>query len=495
MPWQTRRAVRYTAVMRARLSLLLLALCLWAPAARAAPPPSATFPFPPVRARAAVVMDATTEAVLGAVNPHLRLPMASTTKIMTAIVALLHGKLTDRITVPAAAFNFEADATVMGLHPGEVVTLNDLLYGLMLPSGADAANTIAIHYGGSEAGFVAMMNREAALLGLHDTHYANAHGLPAPDHYSSAYDLAVLGRYAATFPALMRITATRTYRWNGHILTNVNHVLFWYPGVDGIKPGFTYAAGLCQVLDAHRDGRHVIVAILNTPDLVIDARNLLNFGLQDFTWIQSKLTGDSPSLVQHGIDRAGPYEYFPATGHYLRGPFLAAYLANGGADTMGFPRTEQLLVGSSQVQYFQNGELELPRGWKRAHRVPLGLVPLPATATPTPAATPTPTPAPRTTPTPQPLGVAIVFAGFLRSHRTELGEPVAMVEHLRGYRVQIFQYAALAYTFQGRHTYLLPLGDRLLAAQHLLPAHPGNRYPPDFAPASLLHAIGWTVEG
>lgn len=392
--------------MLSRLSLFLCGLLVLSSPALARSAPSVasqarSFPVPPIRARAGLVMDASTGAVLGGKNPHLRLPMASTTKIMTALLALQLGHLSDRITVPSSAFDFEWDATVMGLHPGQVVTLRDLLYGLMLPSGADAANTIAIHYAGSEARFADMMNHEAGVLGMRDTHYVNPHGLTAPNHYSSAYDLALLGRYVSSLPDLMKIARTRTYQWNGHVLTNINHVLFWYPGVDGIKPGYTDDAGICQVLDAQRGGRHVIVTLLNTPDLVIDARNLLDYGLRDFTWVQSSLPADRPSLTLAGVDGAGPYVYFAGSGHYVRGKLWSGYLANGGLAYLGFPRTEALNVQRLQVQYFQNGALALNPSSGQVSRLALGLTPLPSpTRIPTPILTATPVPSPTAQATP-----------------------------------------------------------------------------------------------
>ena len=489
-------------------------------------------------------MDATNGAVLASKNPHLRLPMASTTKIMTALLALKLGHLSDRITVPKAAFDYERDATVMGLHPGQVVTLRDLLYGLMLPSGADAANTIAIHYGGSEARFVALMNQEAARLGLTDTHFVNATGLTAANHYTSAYDLAVLAQYVSYLPDLMKITATRSYSWNGHVLQNINHALFWYRGVDGIKPGYTDDAGICQVLDAQRNGRHVVVALLRTPDLVVDARNLLNFGLLDFTWEQSDVSGDTPTLRLTGADGSGPYSYFVGSGHYVRGKLWTGYLASGGFATLGFPRTEALSEGSVQVQYFENGALSLDGTTGRVSRLALGLTPLPTpTATPSPSptptatatATPTPTrsegtitpggrenlpdvatrtpapkphatttpppppgvlPNPTPTPTPQPApSTAKVFAAFQRTHSSLLGRAASRPSWRHGYEVQIFAYGALLYEPKARTIDLLPLGDRTLGARGYLADHPGDAYPAGFAPVPILKAIGWPPFG
>jgi len=525
--------------MLSRLSLAICAILLLSSSALARSTQTEagqarSFPVPPIRARAGIVLDAGTGAVLAAKNPHLQLPMASTTKIMTALLAVRLGHLSDRITVPKSAFNFESDATVMGLHPGQVVTLRELLYGLLLPSGADAANTIAIHYGGSETHFVALMNQEAGQLGMRDTHYANAHGLTAKNHYSSAYDLAILGQYVSTLPDLMKIVATRSHQWNGHVLTNLNRVLFWYPGVDGIKPGYTDDAGICQVLDAQRGGRHVVVVVLNTPDLDIDARNLLNFGLRDFSWVQSSLPADGPALTLDGADGSGPYVYFPGSGHYVRGKLWTGYLANGGFLALGFPRTEPLWEGRGQVQYFQSGALAMSPSTGRVARLALGLTPLPvqsptptptrsvSTATPTPTRTPlegtvpvtTPKVAPKATPKPTktlppppgilqtptpapvaPPSTAQVFLAFQRAHRAWLGNPVSNLSVRHGYPVQIFTYGALVYEPKKKGTYLLPLGDRLLGARHYLPAHPGNVYPGSFAPLTILKAIGWSPYG
>jgi D-alanyl-D-alanine carboxypeptidase len=480
-------------------------------AAASAPGPSLAqqahhFPAPPVRARAAVVLDAKTGKMLMSVNPHLHLAIASTTKVMTAVLALQMGNLSDRITVPKSAFNYEWDATVMGLKAGEVVTLKDLLYGLMLPSGADAANTIAIHYGGSESKFVALMNQKAAALNMRDTHYLTAHGLDTPGQYSSAYDLALLGRYAATFPALLAIASTRTYTWNGHVLQNLNHVVNWYPGADGIKPGFTDAAGLCQLLDARHGGKHVVAAILNTPDMVIDARNLLNFGLSDFTWHQTSLTGDGPGLTM----TAGPSAYyFPASGHYVKGKFWGAFRNDGQLQALGFPRTEPLKVGTAWVQYFQNGALSESASGK-VTRLPIGLTPVP---TPAPVSSPpggqiprrsasprpkplnptSPTPEPTASPTatPVPLQPDKVFSGFLHKHPNMVGSPVSGAIKSNGYRLQTFRYGVLAYDPAHKTVWVLPLEDRILSSLGYLPEHPGNVYPSGFAPASVLKAIGW----
>lgn len=469
-------------------------------------------------------MDVTDGTVLTGKNVHVHLPIASTTKIMTALIALQLGRLSDRITVPKSAFDYEQDATAMGLHAGDVATLRELLYGLLLPSGADAANAIAIHYAGSESRFVSRMNAEAKQLGMRDTHYVNAHGLTAKNAHSSVYDLAILAQYMTYLPDFMKITSTRSYVWHGHVLKNLNHVLFWYPGVDGIKPGYTDEAGLCQVLDAQRNGRQIVAVLLNTPDLVIDARNLLNFGLRDFSWIRSPLTRDSPSLALQGVDQRGTYRYFVGSGHYVRGEFWDAYQKNGGYKILGYPRTEPLVGGQTRVQFFQNGALSVNLSTHIVSRLPLGLTPLPTAHTVPPFATTTPTPRPSegslhlpplatpsstSTPirktgsskslTPTPLPTAIppkqatdkVFLGFQHAHVRSLGLPVAKAYRKHRYAVQIFTYGALVYDPQKHTVSMLPLGDGVLRAKHFLPEHPGNTYPEGFASPSVLKAISW----
>jgi D-alanyl-D-alanine carboxypeptidase len=539
-------------MLLSRLSLASACVILFASPALARSTVSAagqarSFPGPPLEASASVVMDATNGTVLYARNPHVRRPIASVTKIMTALLALQMGSLTDRIRVPKSAFNYEWDATVMGLKAGEVVTLKDLLYGLLLPSGADAANTIAIHYAGSESRFVQLMNHEAQLLNMHDTHYNDTHGLVAKNNYSSAYDQAILAQYVSYYPVLMAVAGTRYYQWNGRTLTNINHVLFWYPGVDGIKPGFTDEAGICQVLDVRRDGRHIVVSILNTPNLVTDARNLLDFGLQDFSWIQSPMPGETPAITQSGANANGSWTYYPGSGHYVQGRFRTAFASNGGLAAFGFPRTEQLTEGRYRVQYFQNGALSLDSSTGRIARVALGasVTPPPAkpppkppaatptrtpgpppegtlaphlrraaahviaTATPTPTSKPratstptsTPKPTPRKpTPTPKPTprpttpagpGTAKVFTGLHGTHARFLGSPTGKPYWVGSYMIQVFDYGALVYDLRSHAVWQLPLGDHVLSARSYLAVHPGNVYPSGFAPASVLKAINW----
>jgi len=243
--------------------------------------------WPPLpSAESAVIIDGESGAVLYAKSSHTRLAQASTTKIMTAILALENGRLDDKITVSIDSNKLynETESTVMGLMPGQTVTLETLLYGLMLSSGNDAAIEIAKHVAGSEARFVEMMNAKAQALGLRDTQFKNPHGLDASGHYSSAYDLATLARYGYQNPKFYEIANTRHWVGDSFDLWNLNKLLAAYPGADGVKPGFTDNAGKCLVGSAVRDNHRVFVTVLRSDDTTQDSKWLLDYAFDSFRW-------------------------------------------------------------------------------------------------------------------------------------------------------------------------------------------------------------------
>ncbi len=312
-------------------------------------------PPPVVWAQAAFVMDETTGAVLFAKNPYQELPMASTTKLMTAVVAITHGNLDQTITINADAAN--TFCTCVGLKVGEKYTLRELLIGMLLISGNDAAEAIADGVAGNVQTFVGWMNQTAAAMGLAHTHYTNPHGLDDNGHYSCARDMAVLGRYALSNPFLQQTLSTRyatlpaTATHAKHDLINQHQPLWWYPGADGGKPGWTPAAQFVDILSAVRDGHRIIATLLHGEnDWVTDIRDLLNWGFDDFTWVSPlqylqhnyipfapayyNFTWDVPSrtLTVNG------QEYFPYTGYILSGAFLTYFNAKGGLGAFGFPR-------------------------------------------------------------------------------------------------------------------------------------------------------------
>lgn len=242
--------------------------------------------LPEISARAAIVIDGVTGQVLWGRNIHQRLPQASTTKMMTGIVALEHGKLSDMVIVSKRSADIAGSSIY--LEPGEKLTFEQLLHGVLLNSGNDASNAVAEYVSGSTERFVDLMNAKAKELGLQNTRYSNPHGLPDDHHYSSAYDLAMAARYALANPEFARIAATKTYEAPGNgrierrVLVNHNKLLRYFPGAWGGKTGYTSVAGRCFVGSAKRDGRYVIEAILDAPKMWEDAEALLNHGLDDF---------------------------------------------------------------------------------------------------------------------------------------------------------------------------------------------------------------------
>jgi len=233
---------------------------------------------PSVAARAAAVLDVSSGQILYGKSATARVPMASTTKIMTALIALESGNLSQVVNVTVDSRKC-VDCSLMGLRPGERLTLLDLLYGMLLPSGNDAAQQIAITIGGSEQAFVGLMNARAQQLGLIDTHYANPHGLDAPGHYTSAVDLARLTRVALTDPTFAKIVQTSAKTVKGARTYNLKNTNKLLPRNDvfGVKTGNTDAAGRCTVVLFRRGGRDVIVVVLGSQDRDGVALQLANY--------------------------------------------------------------------------------------------------------------------------------------------------------------------------------------------------------------------------
>nr|NNM90767.1 D-alanyl-D-alanine carboxypeptidase [Bacilli bacterium] len=222
-----------------------------------------------VKATSAVLMDETTGQILYAKNPLTRLYPASITKIMTAMIALEKGNLQDRIrTSNLAASQIPSKVYLI---PGETHTLQQMLYGLMLVSGNDAAVAIAQHYGRTVAGFATMMNQKAKQLGAVHTHFVNPNGLQNPNHYSCAYDMALIGRAAMQNPILRKIVDTKYYAWHGikwnSNLVNLNDLLWTYPGVNGVKTGWTDQAMQTIVFTAKKGNLSLLGVIMHDNGL------------------------------------------------------------------------------------------------------------------------------------------------------------------------------------------------------------------------------------
>ena len=281
----------------ARLSALAATLGLALAALTAAAPADAATNYPGgVLAKGAALEDASTGTMLWSRKLTTERPMASITKVMTALLVLQAGDLSQRIKVPTAVVGYvkKYDASNAGLHPGDWLTARELLEGLLLPSGADAAYTLAKAYGPRLAPFIAKMNKEAAALGMTHTHFANFDGLPYPtEHttYSTPADLIKLGVAAMKYGAFRSIVDQRSYQLAGNARhhayrwQNTNMLLKSYSGAIGIKTGNTLAAGYCLLFAAQRGGVLLIGVVLHSSGTVdtaafSDAARILNWGFR-----------------------------------------------------------------------------------------------------------------------------------------------------------------------------------------------------------------------
>jgi D-alanyl-D-alanine carboxypeptidase len=245
-----------------------------------APPPDTT------AVHIAIVDDDSGELMYGE-QPFTEVPQASTTKIATTIVALEREPDLSRrikVTVSASAMVARDGSSTMGIEPGRSVSLDTLLHGMMLPSGNDAAEQVAVALADSREQYVDWMNQEALALGLRDTHFVNPSGMDAAGHYSSAYDMAMLARYAMHNATFRSLAAATSYAGDGYPMSNLNRLLASYPGTDGVKIGFTDAAQKTIVASAVRDGHRVYISLMRSQDLVGDCTALFNWVWKSFSW-------------------------------------------------------------------------------------------------------------------------------------------------------------------------------------------------------------------
>lgn len=239
-----------------------------------------------VSAKAACLMERDSKRVLYQKNAQMKLPMASTTKVMTALLAVENCDLNQTLTVPPEASGIEGSS--IWLSPGEKLTVEELLYGLMLSSGNDAAMTLALHMGGSVEGFAAMMNDKAKALGANDTNFVTPNGLHDENHYTTAYDLALISAYAMSNGDFQRIvgTKTKTIPWEAgqwdRSLKNKNKILWQYEGGNGVKTGYTSNAGKCLVSAANREDMQLIGVVLNCGDMFPESQRMLDYGFDHY---------------------------------------------------------------------------------------------------------------------------------------------------------------------------------------------------------------------
>lgn len=239
-----------------------------------------------IGASGGVLMDVETGRVLASKNAHTRLPMASTTKIMTALLAIENSDISAIVKVPQQAYGVEGSS--MYLNAGEKISMEDLIYGLMLTSGNDAAITIANYIGGSVENFADMMNKRAVELGCTNTNFVTPNGLHDENHYTSAYDLALISACAMKNETFSKIVGTQYYTTKtGDVtrsLKNKNKILWNYEGGNGIKTGFTKAAGRCLAFSAEQGGHTLVGVVLNAPDMWNAADTMLDYGFSEYTW-------------------------------------------------------------------------------------------------------------------------------------------------------------------------------------------------------------------
>ena len=262
---------------------------------------------PQVSAQAAALMVLGSGELLYEKNAHTRRSMASTTKIMTALLALEAQTPQRELTVTDAMLRVEG--TAMGLAAGDSVTLSGLAYGMLLSSGNDAANCVAFALGGDLPGFAAMMNRRAAQIGMKNSNFVTPSGLDAPEHYSTAYDMALLGCAALENVQFAKICASQSARVRFgnppqlYTLYNHNRLLRSYAGSVGIKTGFTKKSGRCLVSAAERDGVTLVAVTLNAPNDWEDHRKLLDYGFARIQRIAPENALDGLRLPIAGSDK------------------------------------------------------------------------------------------------------------------------------------------------------------------------------------------------
>ncbi len=234
-----------------------------------------------VSAKSAILYEPETKTVLFEKDSETPRPMASTTKIMTALVTLEHADLSEKVTVPRTVVGTEG--TSMYLEENERLSVSDLLYGLLLRSGNDAAATLAYHIGKGDIGrFTDMMNHTAKEIGMKNSCFKNPSGLPEDGHFSTAYDMALLTAYALDNPRFAGIVATKEKTVAGRALSNHNKMLRLYDGANGVKTGFTKEAGRCLVSSAERNGMTLVAVTLAAPDDWDDHTRMLDYGFNNF---------------------------------------------------------------------------------------------------------------------------------------------------------------------------------------------------------------------
>ena len=346
---------------------LLAAVLLFSPKAQA------------LSARHVILLDAQTGRVLFERNADAKSLIASTTKIMTCLIVCQQCNVLDRVRIPKEAVGIEGSS--MYLQEGEILTVQELLYGLMLHSGNDAAVALAIYCGGTVEGFAEMMNDKAHMLGLKNTHFVNPHGLDAPGHYSTAGDLATLAAYAMEDPIFARTVSAKTVKIGERYLTNHNKLLWRVEGADGVKTGYTKAAGRILVSSATRLSRRLIAVTIDAPSDWEDHRQLLEKGFSEFSVTQivekdtvletKEIVGGQEGTVELLAGEDFSYALAPGENPRIVIPgqsFVYAPIAEGQSAGYAYVLLEEKTVGKIPLIYGKTVEREIvqePSFWER----------------------------------------------------------------------------------------------------------------------------------
>jgi D-alanyl-D-alanine carboxypeptidase (penicillin-binding protein 5/6) len=279
-----------------------------------------TIPAPTIAAKSWLLLDMTSGQIIASQDPNARIEPASLTKIMTAYVtfqALRDKKLdiNQKVNVSVKAWKVDASSSKMFIDPATPVSINDLLHGLMVQSGNDAAVALAEAVAGDEGTFVTLMNREAQRMGLTNTRFANPHGLPSPENYSTAQDLSMLAKHVIKdFPEFYKIDSVKSFTYNKITQPNRNRLLWLDPTVDGMKTGHTEAAGYCMIASAKRPNgangdRRLISVVLGTASdgaRTAESQKLLNWGFQNFDTVKLYSKGqviDNPEIWKGSLNK------------------------------------------------------------------------------------------------------------------------------------------------------------------------------------------------
>ena len=330
---------------------------------------SLVFPCKGISASSAILLDGQTGRVIYEKQADKQSLIASTTKIMTALVVCEQVNVLDRVRIPKEAVGIEGSS--MYLKEGEVLTVQDLLYGLMLHSGNDAAVALAIYCGGTVEGFAELMNDKAHRLGLENTHFVNPNGLDSPGHYSTARDMAVLAAYAMENPIFYKTVSTKTVTVGNRTLRNHNKLLWMLDGADGVKTGYTKKAGRILVSSCTRQGRRLICVTMNDGNDWQDHQSLMETGFANYTACRIVNKGDCIGTVPviSGEDTcvtliaAEDFSYSLAQGEsaeivFSKPGFVYAPVAQGQEAGYAYICLDGKPVGKISVTYGQTVEME-----------------------------------------------------------------------------------------------------------------------------------------